>query len=422
MAERIKFVPNLPTILKIACWVFACALLFLPSLFFGGVQPEVKWFFQFLACLFIVLTLLRFIFDPQKTWTFTKFEAPALMYIIVVIIAMIGSIYPPTSLLSFFSYIAPLLFYIGMVQLIHRRRWARRMVIAFILYGSGLSLFGIFQGLDLFPHSWWWTGGDIAATYVNKNHFGGFLEMAIFLSLGQVFYGNRTGEKIVFFFLTLLMMVTLFLTHSSGALISLFCALILFLFFVTHPKKVPRFSLVISFFLCLFMVLFIFNRLATITQQGETKQNSVLSDELNSWGARESIWKSTALMIKDHPLTGVGPGNFELAYPSYRQARMDKRIDYAHNDFLQFVAEVGVFGIVFLFFATYRLFRQTFVRLDEPEHPRFYRGIVVGAFCGLISIWFHSLLDFNLQIPANALIVAFLVALINLQFYSHTKV
>lgn len=383
------------------------------------MQPEVKWGLQSLACLLIVFTLIRFILSPDRGWTTTGFDVPALMYVVVILISITASLHRDTSFLSLFSYVTPLLLFVGITQLMHRRRRTRRLVIAFIIYGFGLSLFGIFQSLDLFPHSWWWTRGDIAATYVNKNHFGGFLEMVIFLGLGQVFYGVKATEKILFALLTLFMMVTLFLTHSHGALISFLCALVIFIFLLLHPKKVPRASLIALFCLCLFMVLFIFNRLSTIAQNTQEYTKSPIASELNSWSSRESVWRSTVLMIKERPLTGVGLGNFELAFPPYRQPRMDKRVDYAHNDFLQFVAEVGLFGILVILFATYRLFQQTLKQLHHQEHPPFYRGIVLGSFCGLISLWFHSLLDFNLQIPANALIAAFLLALINLRFYSH---
>ena len=326
------------------------------------------------------------------------------MYVIVILVSLQGSVHHITSLYSFFAYVTPVLFFIGLVQLIHRRSQARVLVLIFLFYGFCLSLYGLFQYIDIFPHGWWSTRGNIAASYVNKNHFGGFLEMVLFLCLGQVFYGKKFADKVLCTVFALVMLLTLFLTQSKGALISFFCASSIFFYLLFFPKKAPRFSVVALFCLCLVLVFFIFNRISMVSHMSGLQKNNSLSVELNSWQSRESVWRSTAEMIKEHPLTGVGLGNYELSFPQYRGAGMDKLVDYAHNDFIQFVAEVGVFGILVILFFTYRLFSETFDRLDFPDYPRYYRGIVIGAFCGLISIWFHTLLDFNLQIPANALI------------------
>lgn len=62
---------------------------------------------------------------------------------------------------------------------------------------------------------------------------------------------------------------------------------------------------------------------------------------------RFDSWEAGVLMVLDHPVTGVGLGNFLKAYPDYS----DTQPHVAHNTFLQFAAESGlVAGIVYLLF------------------------------------------------------------------------
>ena len=57
---------------------------------------------------------------------------------------------------------------------------------------------------------------------------------------------------------------------------------------------------------------------------------------------RKMIWESTLGMIKDHPLLGIGPGNYWLEYPHYRSPGDFWGEYHAHNDFLQITAEGGL--------------------------------------------------------------------------------
>ena len=85
------------------------------------------------------------------------------------------------------------------------------------------------------------------------------------------------------------------------------------------------------------------------------------------------------------------------------------RFFMGHNDYLHFTAEVGL-PLVFIFLWLAAVFYRR--GLQKLRHPsRLIRGITLGALAGVTAILVHSISDFNLHIPANALLFTVLAAL-----------
>jgi O-antigen ligase len=118
---------------------------------------------------------------------------------------------------------------------------------------------------------------------------------------------------------------------------------------------------------------------------------------------RLSIWKSALDMIKDHPGTGTGWGTFRSVYPSYRRDRVFHGIAFAHNDYLQIAAGMGLPGLgLFLLFLV-MLFREGFRGIQSRDRD-FFSLALPGVLAGLFALSVHELVDFNLMLPANALL------------------
>ena len=57
------------------------------------------------------------------------------------------------------------------------------------------------------------------------------------------------------------------------------------------------------------------------------------------------IWRDTKALIKDYPLFGCGLGGYESCFMRYKSVAPTTTVHYAHNDYLQVLAELGVFGM-----------------------------------------------------------------------------
>jgi O-antigen ligase len=120
---------------------------------------------------------------------------------------------------------------------------------------------------------------------------------------------------------------------------------------------------------------------------------------------RISIWKDTLHLVRDYPLTGAGLGTFGLAFRHYQTDLVNLYVDHAHNDYLEFAADTGLLGVALLFLPILYLFFKMIVSFLVD--PRRYRpAVTLGCIGSTLGMLIHSATDFNLQIPANALIFA----------------
>jgi len=114
------------------------------------------------------------------------------------------------------------------------------------------------------------------------------------------------------------------------------------------------------------------------------------------------VFRDTIRMIQSNP-GGIGVGQYQDRFRAYQTYHPDQLFDHAHNDYLETIAEWGtpiapVFWIAigFIFISAIR----AFLGPGPPEH----RGILLACIGAIFSILIHSLTDFNLQIPSNAML------------------
>jgi O-antigen ligase len=118
--------------------------------------------------------------------------------------------------------------------------------------------------------------------------------------------------------------------------------------------------------------------------------------------SRGQIWRETAALIRDFPLTGCGPGAYESVMARYKTVAPLNTLDYAHNDYLQLLAETGPMGIVLVLILTASVAVSALrgARRFPQTNRTWLASACLGAFAALAL---HSFFDFSLHIPANAL-------------------
>ena len=133
-------------------------------------------------------------------------------------------------------------------------------------------------------------------------------------------------------------------------------------------------------------------------------------DHAGGLDGRWQISKAVGVMIQDKPFLGYGPGTFAYSFFKFQPAGIQGWYDMAHNDYVHFIAEIGIMLPVIMVWMIMALFRRGFNKLHSPS--LFISGVALGSMAGIVAILFHSFVDFNLHIPANALFFTLLCAIV----------
>jgi len=122
---------------------------------------------------------------------------------------------------------------------------------------------------------------------------------------------------------------------------------------------------------------------------------------------RAQIWRETVGLIKDFPLFGCGLGGYESAFLRYKTVAPMFTVDYAHNDYLQVLAEMGILGFGIGLLLLLRVMYSAVsgaIRADSTDD----RCLSIACLGSLTAITLHSFVDFNMYVPANALAVCWI--------------
>jgi O-antigen ligase len=126
--------------------------------------------------------------------------------------------------------------------------------------------------------------------------------------------------------------------------------------------------------------------------------------------SRILVWRNTVKMIEDYPLIGSGPGTYATIFTQYQPPGILGRYYMAHNDYLHFISETGLSVVVIMICLCIAVYQSGFKKLAHPS--RLVRGSTLGALSGITAILFYSIFDFNLHIPANAILSTTLAAIV----------
>ena len=276
------------------------------------------------------------------------------------------------------------------------------IIVAVFEAAYGLLLF--FQGIE--PQD------SAHGTYMNRNHFAGLLEMALPPAImGAVAIWRKTRSTIstlpVCAMLAASALVLVGIIYSFSRMGFVACILSLFLTGVLALRnRVSKKWLAGGLVLCLALLAFIYLPPDQLIERFGKLWDG---DELTTEG-RLYIWEEALPLLKSYALSGCGLGGFESVFSQYQRSVTDRKVDFAHNDYLQYLVELGAIG--FLIAAI--LIGCIFVRgwrernMDEESEEH---ALAIGCIASLAAILIHSFVDFNLYVPANAMTMAWILGI-----------
>ena len=345
----------------------------------------------------------------------TKLDAPISIFILLALLSGIFGIYKYASLLEMLR----ILMYVGAYYLVVNN-FTYDLRIRFcwliVIIGTTLSALGLgqyFLGLD---HSWWKPSEFLAATYVNHNHFSGYIEMAFAIAFGFLLGIDKHHIpdslklkiiKLMLWISILIMFFAFVFAQSRGAWLSLTIAFFVYNIFLVKRKKFKKWTLGIFIFIVALGAIFLYSGDDSVSERLKTIENKGAEA---SWGMRTKIWHGTVKMITDNPVLGTGIGTFSWGFPKYRTSAIGARAYYAHNDYLHIMAEVGLLVMSVIIWAIGVIIKKGFER-DQNDF-RLMRNLRLAITVGLLSVVIHGLVDFNFHIPANMLMFACLSGIV----------
>jgi O-antigen ligase len=269
--------------------------------------------------------------------------------------------------------------------------------------GFSVSVFGILQHLTFNGKLYWFRElryrGYPFGPYVNRNHFAGFAELVIPIALVPLVLGKVRRERLLLVSLfALVPIVALLLSASRGGIVS-FVAELALLFLLLLVRRIRSKYVLVGGIVVLGALLAV----SWIGGQRVLKRFSVDSAIEVTSGKRAAMRQDTWRIFRDHPLLGTGLGTLQKVFPPYDSLYDGKIVNHTHNDYLEALAETGILGgLCCAWFLGVVLVASLkgLAGLGSSLNSAMNLSGLVGC-CGLLV---HSLFDFNLHIPANALL------------------
>ena len=265
-------------------------------------------------------------------------------------------------------------------------------------------------------------GGAAASatgTYVNHNHFAGLMEMAFPLAVmgavctwrkGVTRLNQPAGPALrasALFAAAACLLIAIIVSLSRMGFLSTLAAAGLTALSLPASRRVGDYNprgwwlwiIPLAAPVCILLFL--------STQEMVLRFADLAATEDISKDTRMEIWKDTTHLVRAYKWTGCGFGAYEHCLYQFKTAAPTHTVDFAHNDYLQILSEMGLpGGLLVMAVAGWILSRLLSVVL-------FMRGgknweLAVGLLAVFLALGLHSLADFNLYIPANALTMAWL--------------
>lgn len=382
------------------------ALLMFGPVAFGAVEPWSIFVVEASAVLLSALWLGKQLVDREINLLGNPLFVPMAAFagLIALQLVLRRSAYPHDSIGGGLLYCAYAMLCFLASQSFLRVSQARKIAIILAVYGCVIAAFALLQGVSPNGKLYWVRqprlGGWIYGPYVNHNHYAGLMELLVPIPL-VISLSHLAHEKtrIACGIAAAVMAGTIFLSGSRGGMLAIFVELAVLGVVLSRQKKRMRIAIAAGAFAVVLVSLLVWlggKELTTRVASISTEARGEISG-----GMRLSIDRDTVQMFRQRPVLGWGLGTFPVVYPQFRSFYTNFFVNEAHNDYLQLLSEMGLLGFGTMIWFFVALFRR--IPRKIQQWPSNVSGAVtLACTLGISGILVHSLIDFNLQIPANA--------------------
>jgi O-antigen ligase len=315
------------------------------------------------------------------------------------------SVYPYATVDALLRLIVYILLFTMSAFLGAKRDDAWQMLKIIVYFGFLLTIFAIIQKATWNGQIYWFReltmGGTPFGPFVNRNHFAGFIGMIIPFGLALSMWSQDKAKKFIYMFVTVIMTLGLFFSLSRGGIISFIISALFFVIFVVAKRSSSRYRIVMGIFISLFVSYLIYFGMTPILDRFTYADVSM--------GQRAYVWEGMMTAARDFSIVGSGLGTFPYISHIYHPEGVVRYFDHAHNDYLEFVIDTGVTGLVLLIALCVTYLRDV-MRSRWWKGRHFY--FIPAGISSIVYITVHSMVDFNLHIPSNAIMFSVILGLV----------
>jgi len=311
---------------------------------------------------------------------------------------------------------------------LHRQESTQIITLTLLFLAMAISFYACYQFFTKSPRVWnvvtpAYTGRG-SGTFIYPNHLAGFLEMLMPLGWCYVLMGRLSHvTKIFLAYASVLMLAGIGVTLSRAGWVVTGLELVVLCGVMVLQRDFRVQGLVLLAVLLVAGAVTI-PRVQVMQERFTQMERSGKTDDL-----RFAVWKAAVKMWRDNPWWGVGPAHFDYRFPKYRPMEVQLRPMRAHNDYLNTLVDWGVAGAflvasawVLLYWGIFKIWRTVRGGRDDFSRKKSTKfALLVGGAIGLFGILLHSFLDFNMHLPANAILAVTLMALLSSQWRYATE-
>jgi O-antigen ligase len=311
--------------------------------------------------------------------------------------------------------------FLAIVNNLHRQESAQIITLTLVFLAMAISIYAIYQFVTNSNRVWALIKPYAhrgSGTFISPNNLSGFLEMILPLGLAYTITSRlKALPKVFTGYASLVIIAGLVVTVSRGSWFASAVALLIFfgILMFHHTHRVPAMVLLAAIIIgsMYFGPRNVFFQ-SRITELTPDKAGA-------SGGGRFDIWQAAVKLWHENIWWGIGPAHFNYRFGKYRPELVQASPDRVHNDYLNTLTDWGVVGVVIVaaawillfvcMFWTWRYVRGSPNTLGDHRSNKL--ALVLGTTIGLVAILIHSAVDFNMHIPANAIVAITLMALLS---------
>ena len=338
------------------------------------------------------------------------------------------SVDPHASRISFLKTLAYVAAFFLVLVLANRRSRIARLAQVLVYTAVVYAVYGVLMHLANVTDDYFGTvlhhGGSASGPFANRNHFAGYLYMALALGIGLLIAGLSDRQvdtwkkfarvtlewilspKMILRLSLCILVIALTTTHSRMGNTAFFSSLIVAgVVGIVLSRRATRNTVLLLASLVV-IDLFIVGSWFGVQRLAERLEQTTVQEVRE----RETPAAHVVNLLEDYPVLGAGPGTFYVAFSRYRPESVVLYYEDTHNDYAQFAAESGLLGLGILGLFVAWTVGVALVAQWQRRDP-LMRGMSFACVMGVTAILIHSWVDFNLQIPANAVLFMVLLAL-----------